>query len=56
MVEALSQGMGAGQALQLTLAGDVEPIAGYFIYSVVLSLTAYVGVGFLEQMVRRRAA
>lgn len=52
MMDAISDGMPMGPALQATLAGDVEPIDGYFIYSVVVSLGAYVVAGLLEGPLR----
>ncbi len=48
MKDALAEGMAVGPALSAVLAGDVEPIAGYFLYSVLVSLIVYFVVGALE--------
>lgn len=48
LMEAMGEGMAAGPALQAVLAGDVEPISGYFLYSVLASFVAYIVVGALE--------
>jgi len=44
MMEAMGGGMTFSPALTAVLAGDVEPIEGYFLYSVLASLIAYVVV------------
>lgn len=59
MMEAMGEGVAAGPALQMVLAGDVSPIDGYFLYSVAASLGAYVLVGAIEALggaSRRKAA
>ncbi|PQA87048.1 sodium:solute symporter family transporter [Hyphococcus luteus] len=48
--DALAEGMAMGPALSAVLAGDVEPIAGYFIYSVIVSFIVYFVVGALESL------
>ncbi len=54
---AMAGGLSFGAAMQAVLAGDVEPIAGYFLYSVGLSIAAYLAVGVFEgsQRVLREA-
>lgn len=52
MRDALSSGMPWGDALSAVLVGDIEPIAGFFLFSVGASFAAYVVVGSFE---KRRA-
>ncbi|MDZ7629000.1 MAG: hypothetical protein U5J99_11435 [Parvularculaceae bacterium] len=42
MMEAIGDGMNAAAALAAVLAGDVEPIDGFFIWSIAVSIGAYV--------------
>lgn len=49
MTEAMSEGMNPGKAFASVLAGDVAPIDGYFLFSIVASLAAYVGVALFEE-------
>lgn len=51
--EALSDGMSFGPALGAVLAGDVEPISGYFLFSVAAALAAY---GLVASFEKRAAA
>lgn len=52
---AMREGMGAAAALRAVLAGDVEPIPGYFLYSVGVSIAAYVAVALFESQRRTKA-
>ncbi len=54
-MDAMASGLSLWPALQATLAGDVDPIPGYFIYSVVVALGVYVVVGLIEGPFRKRA-
>jgi Na+/proline symporter len=56
MRDALAGGMGAGEALSAVLAGDIEPIAGFFLFSVGASLSAYVLFGIFEKRASAVAA
>lgn len=47
MMAAMGEGMNAGAALAAVLAGDVAPIDGFFIWSIAVSVVAYVAVGLL---------
>ncbi|MFN0022345.1 MAG: sodium:solute symporter family transporter [Parvularculaceae bacterium] len=47
MAEAMGAGMSASEALAAILAGDVAPIDGFFLWSIAVSLAAYIGVAAL---------
>ena len=49
MMEATGQGMSLGEAAAAVLAGDVAPIDGFFVWSIVVSILAYVAVAALEK-------
>ncbi len=49
MIDALGQGMQVMQSFAAVLAGDVAPIDGYFLLSVLASIATYVGVAFFEK-------
>jgi hypothetical protein len=53
MADAMGQGMNFNEAAAAVLAGDVAPIDGFFLWSIVVSIVAYVGVAVLT---RRPAA
>ncbi len=55
-LDAMNSGLALGPALQAVLAGEVDPIDGYFIYSVLSALAAYVIAGLLESAGKARAA
>lgn len=44
MMDAMNEGATAAKAFAAVLAGDVEPIDGFFLWSIVVSIIAYVGV------------
>ena len=46
-MEAMAQGLSVGEGLAAVLAGDIEPIDGFFLWSIVVSIVAYVGVAAL---------
>lgn len=48
MMEATGEGMSLAKAFAAVLAGDVAPIDGYFLFSILASLVAYVGVALFE--------
>ncbi|MCB2112735.1 MAG: hypothetical protein R3C42_08860 [Parvularculaceae bacterium] len=48
MRDALGEGMSAPNAFAAVLAGDVAPIDGYFLYSILIAIFAYVLVALLE--------
>lgn len=52
MREALGQGMNASKAFAAVLAGDVAPIDGFFLYSILISIIAYVAVAMREKRKR----
>lgn len=47
--DALAAGMASGEALSAVFAGDIEPIAGFFLFSVGASFAAYVLFGIFEK-------
>lgn len=52
MIEATGDGMNVAEAFAAVLAGDVAAIDGYFLYSVLVSIIAYVGVALFEKRTR----
>jgi SSS family transporter len=49
MMDAMGQGMDAGKAAAAVLAGDISPIDGFFLWSIVVSIVAYVAVAAMEK-------
>jgi len=49
MREAMNDGKSMGEAFAAVLAGEVAPIDGFFIWSIVVSVVAYVGVAALAR-------
>ncbi|MEZ5892926.1 MAG: hypothetical protein R3C58_07265 [Parvularculaceae bacterium] len=47
LMDAMGQGMSVTAALQAVVAGDVEPMDGYFLYSIAVSIIAYVAVALV---------
>lgn len=56
MMEAMNDGKSGGEAFAAVLAGDVAPIDGFFIWSIVVSVVAYVGVAALTRRPVARTA
>lgn len=53
MMDAMGQGMSAAEGAAAVLAGDVSPIDGFFLWSIVVSIVAYV---FVAALTRKPAA
>lgn len=49
MADAMGEGMSAGKALAAVLAGDVSPIDGFFVWSIAVSILAYVVVAAMTK-------
>jgi Na+/proline symporter len=49
LVEAMGEGMHAGKAFAAVLAGDVSPIDGFFVWSIAVSVVAYIGVAAMTK-------
>jgi Na+/proline symporter len=49
MFEGMSGGMSFFKAFQAVIAGDIAPIDGFFLWSIVVSIVAYVGVAAVSK-------
>ncbi len=49
LVEAMGEGMNSGKAFAAVLAGDVSPIDGFFVWSIAVSVIAYIGVAAMTK-------
>lgn len=49
MMDAIGQGMSAGEGAAAVLAGDISPVDGFFLWSIVVSIVAYAGVAVMTR-------